>query len=121
MRCVRGARARWAKADPTVMLDAMYARGARTVGWSPSYGDAHAMRASRRAYGGPGPPYGVVFLLRLAFPYLAAPEQRETDKAPHFELLAVVGQVHLAAVGLAVLRVEDFAAVPVVAVFLQAP
>src|SRR5690606_347825 len=47
----------------------------------------------------------------LAKPGLRAPEQRQADVAAHLELLPAVGQPHLAPVDLAVVRVEDAAAV----------
>src|SRR6185312_11229397 len=59
--------------------------------------------------------------LLLAFPGLAAAQQREADVAVHVELLPAVLQRELHLVDLAVLGIEDLAAVPHVAVLAHAP
>src|SRR5690348_3085584 len=59
--------------------------------------------------------------LALAFPHLRPAEQRNADVAVHVQLLAAIGQLQFDLVGLAVVRVEDLAAVPLVAILLHAP
>src|SRR5690242_19316096 len=59
--------------------------------------------------------------LFLALPHLAATQQREADVAVHVELLPTLEHAQLDLVGLAVVRVEDLAAVPHVTVAGDAP
>lgn len=58
--------------------------------------------------------------LLLANPGLRTTEQRHADVTAHDEFLAAVFKRHLALVDLAVLRVENVAAVPVVAFLFMA-
>src|SRR5579875_2547138 len=57
----------------------------------------------------------------LAKPSLRPTQHRHADVAAHVELLAVVAQRQLDLVGLAVVRVENLAAVPHIAILFHAP
>src|SRR5580658_7262598 len=59
--------------------------------------------------------------LRLALPYLTAAKQGEADVAVHVELLAGIRKGEFHFVDLAGLRVEDLAAIPLVAILADAP
>jgi len=54
-------------------------------------------------------------------PHLATAKQRNADVAVHIQLVAAFGQAQLHAIDLAVFRIEDFAAVPYVAIFADVP
>src|SRR5690348_10889427 len=57
----------------------------------------------------------------LPRPHLRPAQQRKADVTMHVQLLAVVGEPQPHLVGLAVVRVEDLPAIPLVAVLLHAP
>ena len=57
----------------------------------------------------------------LPQPDLGPPDQRYADEPAHVQAFAILGKRHLAAIGLAVVGIEDFTAGPGIAVFLQSP
>src|SRR5581483_2396110 len=63
----------------------------------------------------------VEYSIDFPLPHLRPPQQREADVSVHVELLAVIHELQFDFVGLAVLGIEDLAAVPHVAVLLHAP